>query len=162
VKGDHNGMRAFVISLQRLYFAAKSKGQAATFGANETYVELMKVKMPHLIPKWTKKFEDDQGEGEVSFPTFKKFVLRTSKLDKKILGNLPPTVINQRSVSFGPMAPKSEFTIRLFLNIQIHQQTGAIINLDQGLAFQFAVFVYVFCVQKSTNWRIVSNLRQNL
>jgi uncharacterized short protein YbdD (DUF466 family) len=70
VKGDHNGMRAFVISLQRLYFAAKSKGQAATFGANETYVELMKVKMPHLIPKWTKEFEDDQGEGEVSFTTF--------------------------------------------------------------------------------------------
>jgi hypothetical protein len=107
-----------VISLQGVHSAAESKGSGylATFGSNETYVELLKVKMPHLIAKWTKEFEDDQRGREVSFPEFKSFVLRVSKLDEKILGNAPneesKSVTPQRSGSFdSPSTEKQECVV---------------------------------------------------
>jgi hypothetical protein len=111
-RGDYSKIRAFCIRLQGLYFAADSRDHTTMFGSNGTYVEVLKAKMPHLTAKWTKEFEDDKRGKEVSFPAFKEFVLRVSKLDDKILGNASSSegnsIIPQRSVSFGSPVPRNK------------------------------------------------------
>jgi hypothetical protein len=105
-KGDHGGIRAWMISLQGVHSAAESKGggYSAAFSSNEMYLELLRARVPHLIPKWTKEFEDDRRGREVSFSEFKDFVLKVSKLDEKILGNTlnegSKSVTNQKFDSF--------------------------------------------------------------
>ena len=116
-KGDHGGIRAWMISLQGVHSAAESKGggYSAAFSSNEMYLELLNARVPHLIPKWTKEFEDDKRGREVSFSEFKSFVLKVSKLDEKILGNTSNgggrlvtgqrfDAVNARSAAYNPFA----------------------------------------------------------
>jgi hypothetical protein len=81
-RNDFEGIRSFVISLLRPYRLAGRMGEAFgrhKFDIRETYIDLMRAKLPHLIPEWTEEFDSENVQDDLTINTFKSFVLKVTK-----------------------------------------------------------------------------------
>jgi hypothetical protein len=59
---------------------AKGKDDAGLFENKGTYYEILRLKLPHLIDKWSNKFET--GREKVLFQKFVDFVMEWARVDK--------------------------------------------------------------------------------
>jgi hypothetical protein len=76
-RGDFEAIQSFVIGLMCKFELAKGKGDVGEFENERTYYEILRLKLPHLINKWSRKFEN--GHERVSFENF---VMEVAKVDK--------------------------------------------------------------------------------
>jgi hypothetical protein len=107
-RGDFEAIQSFVIGLQCKFELAKGKGDVGSFENERTYYEILRLKLPHLINKWSRKFE--HGQEKVSFRNFTSFVMEVAKVDKSSAtiksstdkAKSPPQ--GRRSEAMGPFA----------------------------------------------------------
>jgi hypothetical protein len=67
-RGNFEAIQSFVIGLMCKIELAKGKGDVGEFENERTYNEILRLKLPHLINKWSRKFET--GQERVSFENF--------------------------------------------------------------------------------------------
>jgi hypothetical protein len=78
--GDFEAMQSFVVGLICKFELAKGKGDTGLFEIKGTYHEILRLKLPHLIDKWSDKFET--GREKVLFQEFVDFVMERARADK--------------------------------------------------------------------------------
>jgi hypothetical protein len=78
--GDFEAIQGFVIGLRCKFELAKGKDDAKSFDSLKTYYEILRLKLPHLVDKWSKRFE--HGNEEVSFQNFEKFVMERARIQQ--------------------------------------------------------------------------------
>ena len=76
---EHEGIQTFVIRLEKVYQQAVETGRASTFSTQEIYEEILRVKLPHLVPKWARKRAEVEETGccvedKWDFPSFVNFL----------------------------------------------------------------------------------------
>jgi hypothetical protein len=78
--GDFETMQSFVVGLICKFELAKGKGDAGSFESKVTYYEILRLKLPHLIDKWSDRFET--GREKVAFQEFVDFMMEKEKADR--------------------------------------------------------------------------------
>jgi hypothetical protein len=78
--GDFEAIQSFVIGLRCKFELAKGKDDAESFDSLKTYYEILRLKLPHLVVKWSKRFA--HGNEEVSFRNFLKFVMERARIQQ--------------------------------------------------------------------------------
>ena len=78
--GDFEKIQGFVIGLRCKFELAKGKDNAGSFDSLKTYYEILRLKLPHLVRKWTERFEN--GNEEISFQNFENFVMETARIQQ--------------------------------------------------------------------------------
>ena len=79
VPNDTDQAQVFIAKLEKAYTKAVSSGREASFSTPETYSEILRKKLPHLITKWATKMTEHQlnqnenGDSGVGLP-FTKFL----------------------------------------------------------------------------------------
>jgi hypothetical protein len=79
-RGDFEAIQSFVIGLQCKFELAKGKGDDGSFDTLGTYYEILRLKLPHLVKKWSRRFE--HGPEEVSFKNFTNFVMEVARVQQ--------------------------------------------------------------------------------
>jgi hypothetical protein len=79
-RGDFEAIQSFIMGLMCKFELAKGKSDVGEFENERTYYEILRLKLPHLINKWSRKFE--YGHEKVSFGNFTDFVMEVAKVDK--------------------------------------------------------------------------------
>ena len=77
---DFEKIQGFVIGLRCKFELAKGKDNAGSFDSSKTYYEILRLKLPHLVDKWSKRFE--HGNEEVSFQNFEDFVMERARIQQ--------------------------------------------------------------------------------
>ena len=108
---EHDGIQTFIIKLEMVYRQAVETGRASTFSSQETYEEILRVKLPHLVVKWARIRADVEetgycAEDKWDFPKFVNFLRKhnrsseiASQVNKTKPNSAQKTGVNSRVVT---------------------------------------------------------------
>ena len=78
---EYPAIQTFILHLEKVFKLALDTQRAASFHLPETFAEILRVKLPHLVGKWAQKeareetYVDGKPSGEgLTFPQFLSFL----------------------------------------------------------------------------------------
>jgi hypothetical protein len=81
-KGDFKSTQDFMIDLMCQSDRARGRGETYIFELENTYIDILNTKLPHMIEEWTRKLH--KGKTELNFEAFEEFVLGVARIDERI------------------------------------------------------------------------------
>ena len=87
---DYAQVKTFVLNLEKIYKIAVETGRQESFNLPECINEIIRVKLPHVAPKWAKKvadmeinnYDDDDDIPAISFPEFLSFLKKQNSISQ--------------------------------------------------------------------------------